>query len=102
MGRACKTYRPRPICSAQGTKNPLPLGMGSVNSGQMKNDEPIHVHVCKGSPQKDATKVWITEDGPVLEHNKSKIPKKDLKRILAWIAMNDELIIKKWQFHFSK
>lgn len=61
-----------------------------------ENDEPIHVHVCKGSPQKDATKVWITEDGPVLEHNKSKIPKKDLKRILAWIAMNDELIIKKW------
>ena len=67
-----------------------------------ENDEPIHVHVCKGSPQKDATKVWITEDGPVLEHNKSKIPKKDLKRILAWIAMNDELIIKKWQIHFSK
>ena len=67
-----------------------------------ENNEPIHVHVCKGSPQKDATKVWITEDGPVLEHNKSKIPKKDLKRILAWIAMNDELIIKKWQFHFSK
>lgn len=67
-----------------------------------ENGEPIHVHVCKGSPQKDATKVWITEDGPVLEHNKSKIPKKDLKRILAWIAMNDELIIKKWQFHFSK
>ena len=67
-----------------------------------ENDEPIHVHVCKGSPQKDATKVWIPEDGPVLEHNKSKIPKKDLKRILAWIAMNDELIIKKWQFHFSK
>lgn len=67
-----------------------------------ENDEPIHVHVCKGSPQKDATKVWITEDGPVLEHNKSKIPKKDLKRMLAWIAMNDELIIKKWQFNFSK
>ena len=67
-----------------------------------ENDEPIHVHVCKGGPKKDATKVWITEDGPVLEHNKSKIPKKDLKRILAWIAMNDELIIKKWQFHFSK
>ena len=67
-----------------------------------ENDEPIRVHVCKGSPQKDATKVWITEDGPVLEHNKSKIPKKDLKRMLAWIAMNDELIIKKWQIHFSK
>ena len=30
MGRACKTYRLRSICGAQGTKNPLPLGMGSV------------------------------------------------------------------------
>ena len=30
LGRACKTYMPRPICSAHGTKNPLPLGMGSV------------------------------------------------------------------------
>lgn len=67
-----------------------------------ENDEPMHVHICKGSPQKDATKVWLTEDGPVLEHNKSKIPQKDLKRVLKWIAMNDELIIKKWQFHFSK
>ena len=29
-----KTYRLRPICSAQGTKNPLPLGMGSVKISQ--------------------------------------------------------------------
>ena len=82
---------------------PTVIKLGAYTIFIWTNDhEPIHVHVCKGSPQKDATKVWITEDGPVLEHNKSKIPKKDLKRILAWIAMNDELIIKKWQFHFSK
>ena len=30
MGRACKTYRLRSICSAHGTKNHLPLGMESV------------------------------------------------------------------------
>lgn len=34
MGRACKTYRPRSICSAHGTKNPLPLGMGSVKKSR--------------------------------------------------------------------
>ena len=28
LGRVCKTYT---ICSTQRTKNPLPLGMGSVN-----------------------------------------------------------------------
>ena len=66
-----------------------------------ESGEPIHVHVCKGKPQKDATKIWITEKGPVLEHNKSKIPQKDLKKILMWIAINDALIIKKWQFHFN-
>ena len=31
LGRVCKTYRPRPIRSTQGTKNLLSLGMGSVN-----------------------------------------------------------------------
>ena len=44
MGRACKTYRPRPICSAQGTKNPLPLGMGSVKPHYKKGQVEL---ICK-------------------------------------------------------
>ena len=53
MGRACKTYRPRPICSAQGTKNPLPLGMGSVNctagEGWYQEEGKDAVSLCEGS-----------------------------------------------------
>ena len=66
-----------------------------------ENDEPIHVHVCRGSPTKDATKIWI-EDEPRLEHNKSKIPAKDLSRIMQWLTANKDLIIDKWNEHFSE
>ena len=43
--------------------------------------EPIHVHIAKDEPQKDATKIWIKEDGIELAHNNSHIPNKDLKAI---------------------
>ncbi|MBR1760851.1 MAG: DUF4160 domain-containing protein [Schwartzia sp.] len=26
-----------------------------------ENNEPVHVHVCKGKPHKDATKIWMEE-----------------------------------------
>lgn len=26
-----------------------------------ENYEPIHVHVCKGNPSANATKIWITK-----------------------------------------
>lgn len=28
-----------------------------------ENFEPIHVHICKGNPTANATKVWITKSG---------------------------------------
>ena len=27
-----------------------------------ENNEPIHVHVCKGNPGANATKIWITKN----------------------------------------
>ena len=65
-----------------------------------ENNEPVHVHVCKGSPHEDATKIWL-EDEPRLEHNKSHIPSKDLNRILKWLAANKNLVEKKWAEHFN-
>ena len=65
MGRACKTYRPWPICSAQGTKNPLPLGMGSVKlipanikhwHGAKKNS--WFSHIAVEVPGEDCTNEW--------------------------------------------
>ena len=45
--------------------------------------EPVHVHVAKGKPTPNATKVWITRSGVRLEHNNSKIPRNELKEILS-------------------
>ena len=28
-----------------------------------ENNEPIHVHVCKGKPSPSATKIWLTKAG---------------------------------------
>lgn len=59
-------------------------------------NEPIHVHVCEGSPHADATKIWL--DGMVrLAHNKSKIPMRDLNIIMRWLAANRQLIEDKWK-----
>ncbi|WP_297964841.1 DUF4160 domain-containing protein [uncultured Anaerovibrio sp.] len=58
--------------------------------------EPIHVHVSKGKPQKGATKIWITQDGAEIAHNKSKIPERDLKRILRYVSSNKNRIIAEW------
>ena len=64
-----------------------------------ENDEPIHVHVCEGTPHADATKIWM--DGMVrLAHNKSQIPAKDLNVIMRWLAANREMIKQKWEKHF--
>jgi hypothetical protein len=65
-----------------------------------EDSEPPHVHVCKGKPHKDATKIWL-ESVPRLEHNKSEIPAKDLNRIMQWLAANREFVLAKWEGHFD-
>lgn len=65
-----------------------------------EDNEPVHVHVCKGKPQKDATKIWM-EKVPRLAHNKSDIPVKDLNRIMKWLAANRAMIIMRWHDHFK-
>ena len=35
-----------------------------------ENDEPIHVHISKGIPSKNAAKIWLTRNGGcILESN---------------------------------
>jgi len=68
-----------------------------------ENDEPVHVHVCKGPPSSDATKIWLPPDSnPVLAHNKSHIPQKDLNRILKQLAYNRSDIIARWYDYFGR
>ena len=63
-----------------------------------ENNEPIHVHISKGKPVENATKVWLTKSGGcILANNNSKIPIKDLNEILGAISSNYFYIISKWK-----
>ena len=63
-----------------------------------ENNEPIHVHISKGSPTQNSTKVWLTQTGGcILANNKSKIPDSDLNKLLSIISRHYFLIISKWK-----
>ena len=63
-----------------------------------ENNEPIHVHISKGKPTANATKVWLTKSGNcILANNNSRIPNKDLSDIMGTIASNHFFIVAKWK-----
>ena len=65
--------------------------------------EPVHVHISKGIPSANATKIWITQSGHcLLCNNNSKIPNKMLKYIIAIIEARHTEIINKWHDHFGE
>lgn len=64
--------------------------------------EPVHVHVAKGKPIPNATKIWMTKEGVRLEHNNSKIPSRDLKELLAFISENKSTVIELWLNRFGE
>lgn len=67
-----------------------------------EEDEPIHVHVAKRKQSANATKIWLPpESNPVLANNNSRIPQKDLSRILKVVAQNRDTIIARWYDYFK-
>jgi len=66
-----------------------------------ENGEPIHVHVCKGTPTATATKIWLTSAGGcVVANNKSRIPQKELNQLLEAISAHYFMICRKWKEYF--
>ena len=64
--------------------------------------EPVHVHISQGSPQANATKVWITRNGKCyLANNNSKISPKVLNNIIRIIEARSDEIIKKLNDYFG-
>lgn len=65
-------------------------------------NEPIHVHVAKGHPIKNGTKIWISKDGKCsVEHNKSKIPNFQLNYIIRLIEARIDEIKEMWIERFG-
>lgn len=56
--------------------------------------EPVHVHVSK-NPHKNATKIWICEDGPcIIANNNDQISGKDLKKLLMQLMIFQKTLYK--------
>ena len=63
--------------------------------------EPIHVHISKGKPTPNATKIWLTKSGGcILASNGSKISKKELNELMEFISAQFFFICAKWKEAF--
>lgn len=66
-----------------------------------ENGEPVHVHVCKGKPSANATKLWLTaQGGCIIANNNGKIPPSDLNELMSIIAAQFPMICQKWREFF--
>lgn len=66
-----------------------------------ENGEPIHVHIAKGKPCPNATKVWLTKAGGcIVASNGSKIPDHTLNELLEIISAQFFFICSKWKEFF--
>ncbi len=66
-----------------------------------ENGEPVHVHVAKGRPTKDATKIWLTRSGGcTLASNGSRIGKRDLANVMDFVTLNHAEICSRWKDYF--
>lgn len=60
------------------------------------------MHISKGTPIANSTKIWITKSGGcIVANNNSQIPDKDLRELLETITNNYFYIIAKWKEHFQ-
>lgn len=67
-----------------------------------ENGEPVHVHVAKGKPTPNATKIWLTRAGGcLLASNGSRIRENELRELLEFVALNHERICRQWKAVFQ-
>lgn len=72
-------------------------------ANESKPLEPIHVHIAKGSPTANSTKIWITSTGKcLLCNNNSRIPSHTLRNIMRMIEARSEDVISKWRDYFGE
>ncbi len=65
--------------------------------------EPVHVHVSKGSPSPNATKIWITSRGKCyLCNNNTRIPEHTLHNIMRMVEARSEEVLKLWKEYFGE
>ena len=71
-------------------------------SNEGKPLEPVHIHVSKGIPSKNATKFWILSNGKVeLADNGSQLNAKELSRIKRALEDYTDIYIAKWESYHN-
>lgn len=66
-----------------------------------ENNDPIHVHVSKGKPTSNGTKIWLTKTGGcILASNGSGISKRELNELMEFISAQFFLICAEWKKFF--
>ena len=66
-----------------------------------ENQEPVHVHISKGKPTPNSTKVWLTRTGGcILASNGSRISQKELDEVMGIISAQFFLICAEWKKFF--
>ena len=66
-----------------------------------EDGEPIHVHVAKGKPSPNATKIWLTKSGGcILAGNGSNISSRELHELMEFISAQFFLICAEWKKFF--
>jgi len=66
-----------------------------------EGNEPIHVHVSKGKPSGNGTKIWLTKTGGcILASNGSKISQKELNELMEFISAQFFMICSEWKKFF--
>ena len=67
-----------------------------------ENNEPIHIHISKGTLTENSTKLWITKAGGcIIANNNSRIPEHELNKLINVIARHYFLIINKWKEYYK-
>lgn len=66
-----------------------------------EDGESVHVHISKGKPTPNSTKVWLTKKGGcILANNGSQIPRKELNQLMIFISAQFFFICSEWKKFF--
>lgn len=61
------------------------------------------MHIAKGKPSPNATKIWLTKSGGcIVANNGSKIPSRELNELLEFISAQFFLICSEWRKFFLR
>ena len=67
-----------------------------------EGSEPVHVHISKGQPVPNATKIWLTRNGGcIVASNGSNISKKELQELMSVISAQFFYICAEWKKFFA-